>query len=167
MAAFSASILTAAFAHAAMTRTGAARVQFTASGPAGMSIVGTTSELSVSETDKDVVITVPLKTLDTKIELRNKHMREKYLETDKYPNAELRVSKDGLNRTGASAHANGQLTIHGQTKPVSVTYVAKADGNVNGAVHLNIKDFGIQQPGYSGISVKPDIDVSVNFRIAQ
>jgi polyisoprenoid-binding protein YceI len=154
-----------AVAHATLSRTGDAQVQFTASGPAGMSIVGTTSDLLVSETDKEIVLTVPLKNLDTKIELRNKHMREKYLEVDKYPNAELRVAKDAIQKNTASGKANGVLSLHGQSKPASFTYTSKADGSATGAIHVNMKDFGITQPGYTGISVKPDVDVTVSFRV--
>jgi polyisoprenoid-binding protein YceI len=157
-----------AVAHAKMSRAGDAQVQFTASGPAGMSIVGTTGDLLVTETDKDLVLTVPLKNLDTKIELRNRHMREKYLEVDKYPNAELRVAKDAVQKATSSGKANGVLTIHGQSKPVAFTYSSKQDGNatsVSGSVHVNMKDFGIAQPGYAGITVKPDVDVAVSFRV--
>jgi len=154
-----------AFAHAKLARTGDAQVQFTASGPAGMSIVGTTNELQVNETDNEVVIVVPLKSLDTKIDLRNKHMREKYLEVDKYPNAELHVEKSAIQRTGAPSQATGQLTIHGKTKATPFNYTAKQDGNVAGTLHVNIKDFGITQPGYAGVTVKPDIDVNVTFRV--
>lgn len=159
-----------AAAHAGLARSGDAQVQFTASGPAGMSIVGTTSDLQVAETDKEIVVTVPLKNLDTKIELRNKHMREKYLEVDKYPNAELRVAKDSIQKTATSAQATGQLTIHGQTKPTKFTYTTKPGGGgtaVTGAVHVNMKDFGIAQPGYAGITVKPDVDVTVTFRVTE
>jgi polyisoprenoid-binding protein YceI len=157
-----------AAAHAGLSRIGDAQVQFTASGPAGMSIVGTTSELQVTETDNEVVVTVPLKNLDTKIDLRNKHMREKYLEIDKYPNAELRVAKDAITKGATSRQANGLLTIHGKTKPTAFTYSSKADGaatGVSGSLRLNIKDFGITQPGYAGITVKPDVDVAVSFRV--
>lgn len=159
-----------AAAHAGLARAGDAQVQFTASGPAGMNIVGTTNELQVTETDKEIVITVPLKNLDTKIDLRNKHMREKYLEVDKYPNAELRVAKDAVQKNATSSQATGQLTIHGKTKPTSFTYTTKPAGagaTVTGSVHVNMKDFGIAQPGYAGITVKPDVDVTVSFRVTE
>lgn len=154
-------------AHAKYSRTGDATVEFTASGPAGMKIVGTTHELAVSETEKDLLITVPLRNLDTKIELRNKHMREKYLEVDKYPNAELHVPKDALTKEASNKHVAGQLTIHGTTKPTQFTYSSKADGSVTGALHLVITDFGIAQPGYAGVTVKPDVDVNVTFHVTE
>lgn len=168
--AVAATLSASALAHAALSRTGDAQVQFTASGPAGMSIVGTTNELTVSETDKEIVVVVPLRGLDTKIELRNKHMREKYLEVDRYPNAELRVAKDAVQKNAASGQATGQLTIHGQTKPTTFTYTSKPAGagsNVTGALRLNIKDFGIKQPGYAGITVKPDVNVTVSFSVVE
>lgn len=167
----SAVLVTAVAAQARLARNGDALVTFNASGPAGLSIVGTTSELQVTETDQEIVITVPLKNLDTKIDLRNKHMREKYLEVAKYPNAELRVPRSAITMPkGAptSGKANGTMTIHGQSKPTSFSYTAKPEGSriaVNGAVHVNYKDFGIQQPGYAGVTVKPDIDVTVNFGV--
>lgn len=161
-----ASLTIAAVAHARLSRVGAAQVQFTASGPAGMSIVGTSNELHVSATEKEIVITVPLAKLDTKIELRNKHMREKYLEVDKYPTAELRVARDGIQKNATSSKANGTLSLHGKSRPTSFTYTSKADGAVSGAVHVDMKDFGITQPGYAGITVKPGVDVTVAFRVA-
>jgi len=164
-------VAVSAAAHARLARSGEAQVSFTALGPAGMSIVGTTSELQVTETDQELVVTVPLRTLDTKIDLRNKHMREKYLEVDKFPNAELRVAKSAITAPkGApvSGKTTGNLTIHGQTKPTAFSYTAKNDGPrtaVSGAMHVNMKDFGIAQPGYAGITVKPEVDVAVSFGV--
>lgn len=164
-------VLVTAAAHARLGRAEAAQVSFTAQGPAGMSIVGTTSDLQIAETDQDIVVTVPLKNLDTKISLRNKHMREKYLEVDKYPNAELRVPKSQIQTPKGAptgGKANGTLSLHGQTKPVSFTYAAKPEGGnvaVNGTVHVVMTDFGIEKPGYAGVSVKPDVDVAVAFRV--
>jgi polyisoprenoid-binding protein YceI len=160
--------LIAIVAHAKVTRAGDAQVSFTATGPAGLSIVGTTSELAIAENDQEVVVTVPLKNLDTKIDLRNRHMRDKYLEVGKYPNAELHVPKGAVQGSGGTA--NGQLTLHGQTKPIAFSYTTKADGpatNVNGKLRLNMQDFGIEKPGYAGVSVKPDVDVNVSFRVTK
>jgi len=160
---------TALVAEAKLARTGDAQVSFSASGPAGLTIVGTTSELAIAETDQDVVVTVPLRNLDTKIELRNKHMREKYLEVAKYPNAELRVPKSAV-QAPTSNKATGQLTLHGQTRPVTFSYVTKPDGaatGVTGSFRINILEFGIEKPSYAGVSVKPDVDISVAFHVTK
>ncbi len=165
-AAIAAIALTAVVAEAKLGRTGDAQVSFNASGPAGLTIAGTTNELNVAETDQDVVVTVPLRNLDTKIDLRNKHMREKYLEVAKYPNAELRVAKSAVQ--APSGKATGQFTLHGQTHPITLSYATKPEGGVTavtGSLRVNILEYGIEKPGYAGVTVKPDVDVNVAFRV--
>jgi polyisoprenoid-binding protein YceI len=139
-------------------------VQFTAVGPAGLKIVGTTKDVTVKDDGTNVVIVVPLANVDTGIALRNKHMKEKYLETDKYPNAELTVARGSVKE--GSGSAQGTMKIHGQSKPVSFNYTAKKTGTsfaVDGTMHLNIKEFGIEVPSYLGVTVKPEVDVSAKF----
>lgn len=154
-------------AHAKLTAQGSSSVEFKATGPAGLSIVGTSSEVRASDTADSVVIVVPLAKLDTGIELRNKHMREKYLDTANFPNAELTVSKSSLGYPNVgSGEATGQLKLHGTTKSVKFKYDAKKSGSsaaVSGTVRINMKDFGIEQPSYMGLTVKPEVDIAVKF----
>jgi hypothetical protein len=52
---------------------------------------------------------------------------------------------------------------------VTVHYETKRDGSsfaTRGKFHININDFGIAVPSYLGVTVKPDIDVTANFRAA-
>jgi polyisoprenoid-binding protein YceI len=162
-----------AMGHAALSSASDAHVTFDASGPAGFKIEGTTPDLSVSEANGNVVISVALANLGTGISLRDHHMREKYLEVAKYPAAVLTVAKSALKVPAAGSQVDadvaGSLALHGQTRPVSVHYTAKSDGTVNsaqGKFHLNMNDFGINVPSYLGVTVKPDIDVSASFRVA-
>lgn len=74
-----------ALASASLARTGEASATFLAVGPAGLEIEGKTSELEVAEADGKIEVAVPLANLDTGIALRNKHMREKYLEVARFP----------------------------------------------------------------------------------
>lgn len=155
---------------AALTRAGDASAVFVAVGPAGLKIEGKTSELDVAEADGKVKVGVPLANLDTGITLRNKHMREKYLEVAKFPRAELVVEKNALKIPADGAEVTGTttgwMTIHGQTKSVSFQYTARLSGGtyaVTGSTHLNINDFGIGVPSYLGVTVKPEIDVNVRF----
>lgn len=145
-------------------------VTFTAVGPAGLKIEGKSSELSVVDDATNVAITVPLANLKTGIDLRDKHMREKYLEVQKYPNADLQVTRASLKFPADGAESNGDaqgvMKIHGQSRPVTFHYSAKRGGtklDVSGTVNLNINDFGIQVPSYLGVTVKPEIQVAVRF----
>ena len=157
---------------AKLAKTGDASVAFTATGPGGLKIVGTTSELAVADDGQSVAVTVPLRALDTKIELRNKHMREKYLEVDKYPNAVLTVARSELKMPTSgevSGDAAGTMKIHGREHAVRLHYTAKraaAGMAVSGTVKVNIKDFGIEEPSFMGAAVKPDVDVSATFPVA-
>ncbi len=158
-------------ASAKLAKNGDANVAFTATGPGGLKIVGTTAELTVADDGQNVSITVPLRALDTKIELRNKHMRDKYLEVDKYPNAVLVVPRAELKMpqgADVAGDAAGTMKLHGKDRPVRFHYTAKRVGTqlaVSGTVRLNIKEYGIEEPSFMGASVKPDVDVAAGFSV--
>jgi polyisoprenoid-binding protein YceI len=158
---------------AALSGATEARVSFDASGPAGMTITGVTPELSVADDGANLVIVVQLTNLSTGIGLRDQHMKEKYLETGKYPSTTLVIPRNALKTpsTGDKIEADvrGTLQLHGQTRPVTVHYDAKADGAMlmaHGALRLNMNDYGISVPSYLGVTVKPDVDVHASFRVA-
>jgi polyisoprenoid-binding protein YceI len=149
-------------------------VAFQASGPAGMTIEGTTAELGIADQGDNIVITVPLANLTTGISLRDRHMKEKYLEVQKYPSATLTIARSALKLPSAADKVEtdvpSTVNIHGQARPVVVHYEAKKDGatlSARGKFHINMRDFGIEVPSYLGVTVKPDVDVSANFRVAE
>lgn len=150
-----------------------AQVAFTASGPGGLKIVGTTSELTTLDDGQTVTVTVTLTHLSTGIDLRDRHMREKYLETPTYPTAVLTVPRASLAlpTPGATQAADlqGTVTIHGQTRPSAFHYAAtSANGTyrVDAKLHVNMHDFGIVVPSYMGVTVKPDVNIDVHFAAA-
>lgn len=156
-------------ADAKLAKNGDASVGFVGIGPAGMKISGTTSDLSVADDGKTITISVPLKNLTTGISLRDKHMREKYLQIDQFPNAELAVDRGTLRFPSSgevSGDAKGTMKLHGKTKQVDVHYTAKKDGaaiKVTGSSKINMNDYGIVIPTYLGVTMKPDVDLSVSF----
>jgi len=170
---FSVAIGVSAHAQAALTGCTDCHVNFLASGPAGMKIEGSTPDLSVADQGDNIVITVPLANLTTGISLRDRHMKEKYLEVAKYPTATLTVARSALKLPSGGdkveADAPSTVNIHGQARPVTVHYEAKRDGSAfatRGKFHINMTEFGITVPSYLGVTVKPDIDVSASFRAA-
>jgi polyisoprenoid-binding protein YceI len=157
-------------AHAQLSSTGAAEASFTAVGPAGMKIVGQTHDLTVADDAQSITVTVPLTNLTTGIALRDRHMREKYLQVGQYASAQLVVPRAALRlpASGATvdASAPATLTIHGRAHPVTIRYTARGEGkalHVSGGTHIDIRDYGIDVPSYLGVTVKPDIDVAVRF----
>ena len=122
-------------ANASFAGRGGGTATFTAIGPAGMQIIGTTHDVALQEDPQNIVaVSVTLGTLSTGIDLRDKHMREKYLEV--YPTAILRVPRNDLKLPAAGERgtfdAEGTLSLHGKTRPVKFHYVVKRDGNTFG-----------------------------------
>jgi polyisoprenoid-binding protein YceI len=157
-------------ANAKLYRAGKAVVQFNAKGPAGMNIVGTTYDLELKDDGRTVTITVPLKDLKTGIDLRDRHLHEKYLEVDRFPKAVLKVDRAALKAPSSgseiSAEVTGSLTLHGKTNKTQVKYKATRVGELytaTGYLHINITDYNIAIPSFLGVTVKPEVDISVSF----
>jgi polyisoprenoid-binding protein YceI len=105
-----------------------------------------------------VAVTVDLRTLDTGIELRDKHMRENHLHTDEFPTATFRGGR--LSQPSASsltegktvtATLHGELELHGKKQPL----VAPVELTLQkGALHVvsrfkvKLQDFGIPRPQF-------------------
>ncbi|HEY5956106.1 MAG TPA: YceI family protein, partial [Polyangiaceae bacterium] len=133
-------------------------VSFKAVGPGGLAIDGNGNDLALKEQGDQFVATVGLNSLKTGIDLRDRHMKEKYLETPKYPLAIFTFDKSKVSVPG-EGDVEGKLQLHGVTKPVKVHYkVTGSDktATVSGLARINIKEFHIDVPSYLGVTVKPD-----------
>jgi len=159
---------------AALASSGPSQVSFHAIGPAGLAFDGKGGDVKVHEAGGKVEVVVGLNSLHTGISLRDRHMKEKYLETGKYPTAKFQVDKGQL-RFPSDGHAvkangTGKLTLHGVTRNVQFAYTAKGtanDATVDGSAKIKMTDFGIEVPSYLGITVKPNVDISVEFGVKE
>lgn len=104
-------------------------------------------------------ITCQLDELATGIGLRDHHMKEKYLETGKYPAAELALDPAAIPGSG-EFDTTGKLTLHGVTRAVKV-HVARVDQTFRATFGLELPDYGVQIPSYLGITVAKHVDVTV------
>lgn len=154
------------------SKDGASTVTFVAVGPGGMKMEGKTSELEVKDVGDNLTVVVPLNQLSTGIGLRDKHMKEEYLETQKYPTAELKVSRADFKipSGGAAAQSEikGVLRLHGQEKPLAVNFQAKpvqGGYEIVGSFRVNMADYGIAVPVYLGVTVKPDVEIAASFKV--
>jgi hypothetical protein len=161
-------------AQAALVRTGDAEVHFVATGPAGLRINGKSYDLQVSDSGAVLRLTIPLAGLKTGIDLRDRHLREKYLHVGQYPNAVLEVQRAAIKQPPAggsvTAEADGSLTLHGQTKPVRFKYTAQHEGGrikVEGGLRIDIRNFGVPEPNYLGLKVKPEVDAGARFYVTE
>jgi len=150
--------------------TGTPTAGFTGRGPGGFTLEGTTHELRLEDDGTTLKLIVPLGQLTTGIALRDRHMREKYLEVAKFPELVLEIAwstvklpSDGQQLEGSGT---GKVTLHGQSKEVPIRYAVQRTGSsyqVTGHAAINLKDFGIEVPSYFGVTVQPDIDARAVF----
>jgi polyisoprenoid-binding protein YceI len=126
---------------------------------------------------------VDLTTVKTGIEMRDGHMREQYLHTDSFPKATFKLTK--ITKAGAKALADGQtvkitadgeLTIHGVTKPVSVTgtvtYMKESEQTQarlpGDLLHIDIgfpillSDFNVERPKFVLLKVSDKMNIVVD-----
>jgi polyisoprenoid-binding protein YceI len=165
-------VSTASNAEANLHAPSSAIVSFKAKTTVFMTVEGRGQELSVLDDGKSVLVRVPLKSLTTGMDLRDRHMREA-LDVAHYPEAELKVLRNALvlpaKGASKSATVNGQLTLHGQTRPVALSYqVAQEESStykVEGTLGVDMKEFGIRPPNYAGIALKPQIVVRASFNV--
>jgi hypothetical protein len=102
-------------------------------------------------------VTLDMRRLDTGIELRDKHLREK-LETKKYPMAKI---------TRANVkNGKGKAEIAFREKKVIVPFEYKIEGKEGIAnFKLKMSQFGIEPPGYMGVYVEDEISFTVKLPI--
>jgi polyisoprenoid-binding protein YceI len=110
-------------------------------------------------------VKVDLQTLETGIGLRDRHMREKYLEVNKGPDfAVATIEGIKIDKKEGKASFNGTLLLHGQRKEISGTAELKEQSGrirVQAEFPLSVSQFAIPQPTYLGVGVKDQIQVKV------
>ncbi|GAC1598121.1 MAG: hypothetical protein NVS3B20_20510 [Polyangiales bacterium] len=163
-------------AHASMTKSGDASVVFAATGTAGMKFEGKTSDMEVREGKGDGVIrvTVPLNHLETGISLRDKHMKEKYLEIEKNPTSSFAFLRKDVQIPEAgkttSGEVGGTFTLHGVTKGKRVKYTASRDGDtfkITANFDVDMKEHDVNVPNYLGVTVNKDVSVTAKFQLKE
>jgi polyisoprenoid-binding protein YceI len=111
---------------------------------------------------------VKLDAFKTGIDLRDEHMKTKYLKVGEFPTATLTLAPTTLpSATGkVEVPFNGTLTIKGTEKPVSGTLeAALSPTEATGTAKMTIKltDYPIDVPTYLGVTVAESVDVEVAF----
>jgi len=131
-------------------------------------------ELRIDEQSLQGEARFRLNVLDTGIALRNRHMKEKYLETTKWPDAEIvdiKIklpvnSQDKEEISMENLSFEGLLSLHGKKKPV----IGKASVNLstnqlelNCEFKIKVTDFGIELPSFMGVTVVDDVTVKISI----
>jgi polyisoprenoid-binding protein YceI len=160
-----------------VTATGG-QVEFTAVGwPSALTIHGKgdgiDGRLAVDGASVSGTLTFDLAGLTTGIGLRDKHMKEKYLEVERHPRASLALEGVSVAALPAGDRFDpvrlpfqGMLTLHGVTQRISGEARVGRAGNAVKTVAefpIDIGAFGIEVPSYMGITVAEKVQVKVSF----
>ncbi len=159
--------------HAMTMKTSSGSLKFTATGKPGfLKIRGESKNstpigsVNIQDSGLTGEFTFDLKSLDTGISLRNEHMKEKYLEVGKFPDAKLvlktlSVMQEELKKD-FSRNFTGTLTLHGVSREISGKFnwqAAKKEVSAN--FDLKVSDYNIAVPQYMGVVVSEMVDVEV------
>jgi polyisoprenoid-binding protein YceI len=129
-------------------------VEFVSTAPL-LEFKGTSNNLTgLIDLDESLVdFYVDLNTIDTGIDLRNNHMRDSYLETDKYRFAEftgeLTSDFDPSSKQEQQAEVNGMFQIHGVEREIDVTGTLTPTNNglqLDASWTLLLEDYNIDKP---------------------
>jgi hypothetical protein len=118
-------------------------------------------------------VKVDLNKLTTEIDLRDDHMKNKYLDVKKYPTADLtfkdfKISKavDQLTESDIEMSFAAEFTMHGKTKPVSGTMkIRKVQKLITGEAEFSVKimEYLETLPSYAGIKIAEDVKLKIKL----
>lgn len=110
-----------------------------------------------------------LASLKTGIELRDKHLKDKYLEVEKYPVARLTIEELKLpNNLSDPFEFNLPLQLHGITKNISGNIQLEGEGYPQKLVadfKIKLSLFQIDIPSFKGLTVAEDVQINVTVPI--
>lgn len=108
-------------------------------------------------------------TFDTGIGLRNRHMREDYLHTNKYPLTHFtgKISEfKKLSDTEYDVSTTGKLFIHGVTRDVTIKgkiYKLQNGFKLKSDFSVKLSDYKIKVPKFMFVRISEDIKLQLDF----
>ncbi|WP_228012024.1 YceI family protein [Flavobacterium hungaricum] len=160
-----------AFAQKLITKTGS--IKFQASMPNYEEVAAENKSVSaiLEQSNGDFAALVLIKGFRFKVALMEEHFNENYMESEKFSKATLKgkiedfdLSK--ITNTPKNFTLKGDLTIHGKTKPVTVTMkISKAANGVNaiGSFEVTPEDYDIDIPTLVRKKIADKIKITYNF----
>jgi len=123
-------------------------------------------------TNSSLYFEVDLKTLDTGIGLRNRHMRDNYLQTDKFPDASFKGKITNVTPAAQGpfkVDADGEMFIHGVTKYIKISGVLTKSGNSDYNLKTNfsikLSSYNIDIPSIMMVKLSEVIELQLNFNL--
>ena len=110
---------------------------------------------------------VELQTLETGIGIRDRHMKNNYLEVEKGPEFSTAMIEDiRVEKMAGKTVFTAMLSLHGQKRKVTgAAELQQKDGSikVQAQFPLKVSDFDIPAPTYLGVGVRDEIQIKVSL----
>ncbi len=115
-------------------------------------------------------LSVPMAKFVTGIDLRDEHMKDKYFEVKKYPEATLKITQFETDGRGQAKEKpfKGNLKFHGVDREVEGVASVVNDGakqNIDASFPLILSDFKIDIPTYAGVKVADKVVVQAKMQV--
>jgi polyisoprenoid-binding protein YceI len=115
-------------------------------------------------------LVVELMKLETGISLRDRHLRNNYLEVQKGANfAVAKLENIKVDKLPGKTTFRGTLTLHGQQREVTGTADVVQDGKgykLSATFPVRVSEFQIPEPTYLGVGVQDEVTVRVSLTAA-
>lgn len=120
----------------------------------------------------EIAASVLMRSFNFRKALMEEHFNENYVESDKFPKATFKGKVTNINTLDPkkdgkySLDVDGEITLHGVTRPVQVKAEAVVQGGAMQAkavFPLKVKDFKIQVPRLVINNIAEEIEVTVQF----
>jgi polyisoprenoid-binding protein YceI len=111
---------------------------------------------------KHVELTIPVQSLKTGMDLRDKHMRERIFTKADGTMPDI-VFKADQATCAPDCVITGTLTIRGETRPQKISLSMKNPDHVEGHAAILLSAYGIEAPSQVGVKVNDNVDV--NFAV--
>jgi polyisoprenoid-binding protein YceI len=119
----------------------------------------------------DMYFEVDLNSIDTGIGLRNRHMRDNYLETDQYPYTHFKGTLTNAEKVSENEYeitAEGTMYIHGVEKEISVegTMIALENGyHIKTQFVTALSDYKIKIPQLMFFKINENMQLELDFYV--
>lgn len=139
------------------------------------SFTGSSNQLNgyINLADSTLDFYLDLATLETGVKLRDEHMRENHLETEKFPFAEFSGKMSGFDPSLADSQsvvAKGTFTIHGVSKEIEVNGKAiLSDGKfgLNASWNIILQDYEITRPKFLFLKLSESQKVTLKAELTK
>ena len=105
---------------------------------------------------------------------RDFFIRSIYLNTDQFPNADFTADRvtvpAGITSGPVSITVTGNLTVHGETKPVTTVVHVQLTGDqveVVGSINIDMRDFNVSVPNISFTKAEPGVVIEYRLLLAR